>query len=1081
MVQKTFYVRSVEELKDRADDIKKMPGFESYSQIVVLLYVNGYLMSEAGVFVDAIRSELSDAVVCGISVMTSNSNWDEYGVSASFLMFESSKAALYTYKSCDYSEQDVIDDFSKVLKETKDAKIVFTYPVDPQHDVSRVLSCISSIDPEIVFFGAMAGSSHFLIQNGSEYNHDIIKNGKDLETDSEEDRMIKDKVPDENAFFTYSIGHELIGNGYVFVVVSGELLHTMVKYVLGWNSLGKPMKVTKYLPSDRFGNVCIGEIDGVSATNIYKKYLDVDVNEYLLDNVCEFPISFERNGVMIARVPLYADANEALYFAGDIDKDDVIRLSYAVPFDLINLTVNTARQIQKYEPEGLILSVCFNRYHFLKEREQVEIEAYEKVSPDFLYGFAGSEILRVRGKGGILNSALVALAISEGEKKGNRSIIVDNKGENQGKIKPLLERLMFFVESASKELEEAYKAAEQASSSKSSFLSNMSHEIRTPINAILGMNEMILRESRDDHILGYAADVKIAGLNLLRIVNNVLDFSKIEAGKMEIVPVEYELASVLNDLVNMIRERAKDKGLDFRLIVDPMIPHLLYGDEIRLKQIITNILTNAVKYTEKGGVVLSVRWKACNLEDIKAMDKDVISNLKGNSRCHGKDIITLEISVEDTGIGIKPEDMERLFDSFERVDEKRNRTIEGTGLGMSITQSLLGLMGSELHVESNYGYGSIFSFELTQKIVDETPIGNFEDALKRSITAVERYHESFVAPNASILVVDDTEMNLTVFKNLLKQTKLQIDTARSGKECLDKLSYKKYDLVFLDHRMPEMDGIECLEHIKEDTEGININTPIIALTANAVSGSREMYLDVGFDNYLTKPIQTGMLEKCIIDYLPDNLVTRVDISEKKDEEVPKWIKQSPFLNYKIGINRCGDLESYISALQSFEDSVFDTKDYIDSSISSGNITDYTTKVHALKSSSRIIGATELGTLAETLENAGNDNDIETINLLTDELLIYLDALGNFLKKYLEPLEEEASCDTDKEEITKDKLDEAYMAIKELAQMYDYDSIALILEELGGYIIKGQDKEKINNIQKALKLADWDKITQIMEG
>lgn len=1081
MVQKTFYVRSVEELKARTSDIKEMPGFEDYSQILVLLYVNGYLMSEAGAFVDAVKTQLPQAVVSGISVMTSSSNWDEYGVSASFLLFESSKVSLYTYNSCDYSEQDLIDEFSKVLKETKDAKLVFTYPVDPMHDVSRVLCSISAIDPEMVFFGAMAGSSHFLIQSGSEYNHEIIKNGDEDESISERIKKDQDNPADDDAFYTYSIGDKLVESGYVFVVVSGESIHTMVKYVLGWNSLGKPLKVTKYLPPDRFGNICVAEIDGFPAVDIYKKYLDVDVDEYLLDNVCEFPVSFERNGMMMARVPLYSGVNGSLYFAGDIDQEDVIRLSYAVPFDIIGIAIRSSEQIQEFDPQGLFLSVCFNRYHFLKENEKVEIEAFEKVCPQLLYGFAGSEILRYKGKGGVLNSALVALAVSEGEPKGDKSKVVVHKEAEKTKVKPLLERLMFFVESASKELEEAYNEAEKASSLKSSFLSNMSHEIRTPINAILGMNEMILRESRDVQILNYASDVKAAGNNLLGIVNDILDFSKIEAGRMEIVPVEYELASLLNDLVNMVRVKANDKGIDFRLVVDPMIPHLLYGDEIRLKQIITNILTNAVKYTEKGGLVLSVRWKSCGISDIKKINEEVVNNLEGNSRCHGNNNITLEIAVEDTGIGIRREDISRLFDSFVRVDEKRNRTIEGTGLGMTITQSLLELMGSKLNVQSEYGVGSLFSFELTQKIVDETPIGNFEDALRRSITTSERYHESFVAPNANILVVDDTQMNLTVFKNLLKQTRLKIDTATSGRECLDKLSYKKYDLVFLDHRMPEMDGIECLKHIKENTDGININTPIVALTANAVSGSREMYLDAGFDNYLTKPIQTGMLEKCIIDYLPGNLVTRIESSVKNDKEVPQWIKKAPFINYKIGIDRCGDLESYINALHSFLDSVFDLKEFIDRSRTSGNIKDYTTKVHALKSSSRIIGAMEIGVLAETLEQAGDDNDTETIDLLTDELLIYLEALGRFLEHYLKPMDDDIESDTSKEEITKEKLDEAYMAIKELSQMYDYDSIKLVLEDLDSYSIKGKDQEKISNIKKALKLADWDKISKIMEG
>ena len=370
------------------------------------------------------------------------------------------------------------------------------------------------------------------------------------------------------------------------------------------------------------------------------------------------------------------------------------------------------------------------------------------------------------------------------------------------------------------------------------------------------MNEMILRESEDENILEYAANINSASNSLLGIVNDILDFSKINAGKMEIIPVEYELASLLNDLINMIQKRAEDKGLKIRINVNPTIPHLLYGDEIRLKQVITNILTNAVKYTEKGGVVLVIDYDYSSEAGVEDFDGSMSCSLDGNIRCCGNKNLVLKVSVEDTGIGIKEEDLPKLFNTFERVDEKRNRTIEGTGLGMSITQNLLSLMGSKLQVESAYGVGSRFSFELVQKIVDFTPLGDFATALKRSLNTRKEYHASFVAPEARILVVDDTEMNLTVIKNLLKRTEIQIDTALSGMECLQMLPKTKYDIIFLDHRMPEMDGIECLRRIKEDTEGLNFSTPIIALTANAVSGSREMYLDAGFDNYITKPIKT---------------------------------------------------------------------------------------------------------------------------------------------------------------------------------------------------------------------------------
>ena len=409
-----------------------------------------------------------------------------------------------------------------------------------------------------------------------------------------------------------------------------------------------------------------------------------------------------------------------------------------------------------------------------------------------------------------------------------------------------------------KELQQEKLMALQASQTKSEFLSNMSHEIRTPINAILGMDEMILRESTEQNILEYAENLRHAGNSLLGIINDILDFSKIEAGKMEIIPVEYQLSSILNDLVNMIYNRAAKKGLKFIARADSEIPSILFGDEIRIKQVITNILTNAVKYTEKGSVTLTIDYRE-----------------------KGKDSIILIVSVKDTGIGIKPADLDKLFSAFERIEEKRNRTIEGTGLGMNITQQLLHLMGSKLNVESIYGEGSTFWFEIEQKIVNREPLGDFVEAFRNSLKNHSEYHEKFIAPDATILVVDDTVMNLTVVKGLLKQTKIQIDTAESGYECLDMVVKKKYDVIFLDHRMPGIDGIETLKEMKTMPINLNADTPVISLTANAISGAREQYMAAGFQDYITKPIDSAQLENMLIKYLPPEKV--LDASDSSNE------------------------------------------------------------------------------------------------------------------------------------------------------------------------------------------------------
>lgn len=416
-------------------------------------------------------------------------------------------------------------------------------------------------------------------------------------------------------------------------------------------------------------------------------------------------------------------------------------------------------------------------------------------------------------------------------------------------ILQLLEAQQKALVKANKEAEEARAQAEAASASKSNFLSNMSHEIRTPINAVLGLDEMIIRESTEDNIKDYALDIRSSSRTLLGLVNDVLDFSKIESGKLDLVVVEYDVSSMVNDLVNMISNRAYEKGLSFKVEVNPEIPHLLIGDEIRIKQIIMNLLTNAVKYTEKGNVILKLEYRKMDEENIVFL-----------------------CTVTDTGKGIKEEDLEKLFAPFERIEERRNRNIEGTGLGMSITKQLLALMDSELKVESVYGEGSKFYFEIVQKVKSWKKIGNYEESYKKIKAKEKVYKEQFTAPEARILVVDDTPINLMIIKNLLKQTKVQVDTASSGAECLRLVEKNTYHVIFLDHMMPDMDGVETFNALKALQDNASKDAPVIALTANAVSGSREYYMGEGFSEYLVKPIDPMKLENMLASFLPEELV-----------------------------------------------------------------------------------------------------------------------------------------------------------------------------------------------------------------
>ncbi len=515
-----------------------------------------------------------------------------------------------------------------------------------------------------------------------------------------------------------------------------------------------------------------------------------------------------------------------------------------------------------------------------------------------------------------------------------------------------------------KMLAQALEAAEQASLAKTSFLSNMSHEIRTPITAILGMNEMILRESVNPKILEYSENIRQAGVSLLGIISDILDFSKIEAGKMELTPVKYSLKKQIADIYNLIRFRAEAKALSLDFSIDPNIPDLLIGDELRIKQVVTNLMSNAVKYTEKGSICLKV------------------SMLKKE-----EDVVELKITIEDTGIGIRKEEMDELLSPFERLDISRNRSIEGTGLGLAITAQLLSLMGSELEVESEYQVGSKFNFTLRQKIADETPIGEFDIYsidLKKADGGKKRTF--FVAPGARILVVDDTPMNLQVIAGLLKRTGVSIDTAESGEECIEKFGENDYHLVFLDYRMPGLDGIETLKELFKRFPDKIKNTPVISLTASAVSGDREKMLQAGFTDYMAKPVNIEEMEEKMARYLPEELTDLLEspletpVAEILEEyaEIPEVLINSKLINPKDGIEYCGDLEEYIFAINIYKNSIEEKAKLLEKNFSEKDMAAFTLNSHSLKSTSMAIGSSNIFERARALEEAGKEENYDYI-------------------------------------------------------------------------------------------------------
>lgn len=606
------------------------------------------------------------------------------------------------------------------------------------------------------------------------------------------------------------------------------------------------------------------------------------------------------------------------------------------------------------------------------------------------------------------------------------------------------------------ELEQAMLEARKASRARDIFLANMSHEIRTPINSILGLNELILRESQDETVRGYALDIKQAGSVLLSLVSDILDFSKIQSGRMELVEGPYDISSLLNDLINSISVPMRKKKLRLILDVASDIPYKLSGDEIHLRQIIGNLLSNAVKYTKAGTVTMRLSWKQ-----------------------HGQDEILLKVTVEDTGIGVRQKDIKKIFETFNRIDMEASCTEDGTGLGLAVTNRLVEMMGGRLTVESEYGKGSVFSFEITQKVINEAPLGDFQEQYDKSVKNSISYKEKFIAPLGKILVVDDNAMNLAVAQDLLRKTKLQIDVASSGEECLEMLKRKEYHLICMDHMMPIMDGVQTLHAIRELEGNPSRNIPVIALTANAVVGAKEFYLKAGFEDYLTKPIEPDKLEDMMIQYLPKELVylTGEDGISVMEADIADGIDVEKLtdmgINVEQGLKYMGGSHSlYGKVLHDFREILAEKEEQLKGMLNKEDVSGYAIIVHALKGNARNVGADELAEEAFELEKKSKAGRLEEVEVQSPILFSMMRTLGENLDRYLEAELSETGGGqpeepAEKPAITKEEWKRKLTELNQHLDDFDADSVAECMEELKKYQLSDEDRKLLRLCEKAV--------------
>ena len=629
--------------------------------------------------------------------------------------------------------------------------------------------------------------------------------------------------------------------------------------------------------------------------------------------------------------------------------------------------------------------------------------------------------------------------------QGHVEPILDEFGKNKGYV------VLFFDVTETRnyieEIKRVREQAEQANIAKSAFLANMSHEIRTPMNAIVGLSDIIMEESRGRKVYEYACDIKSASRNLLSLINDILDLSKVEAGKMELVPVAYHVKSLVGEVMNMMDVVASQRGLRLKQDFDMSIPSRYLGDDGRIRQILINILNNALKFTRKGHVALSVTGTRGDTQDTE----------------------WLVFRIEDTGCGIREEDLKTIFENFQQVDSKRNRTVEGTGLGLSITKRLVELMQGTVHVESVYGEGTVFTVKIPQKIMDYRTLSENPEEETRK----EEEIQPFTADGCRVLVVDDNRINRKIATIFLQSYGMEIDEADSGTAAIALVRKKCYDIIFMDHMMPDVDGVETTRVIRR-LLGENGQVPIIALTANAVDGVREMFLSEGMNDLVTKPIEVRTLVAKLKKWLPPEKVLKQSGMRKNGERHEASISIEG-LDVQEAMRLVGNETLFWAVLKEYYRVIDKKYGMIGEYERQEKWKEYTIEVHALKSASRQIGAMELAAVAEQMEAAGNAKDALLIHETTPKMLEQYIRYKEILAPYFPEKEKEQTVG----EAGKDQIEEFFVQLKEAMDNLDMDAMEEVIRKMSKYSYAGEQKDCFDRLCNAVADIDTEKCEVIM--